>query len=364
MSSHSQKRNPDSSRDKKPQPGKPKSKVQAKLSINVPGDGYEQEAEANAERIGRIASAGKDGQPKSLIGASVHKKKSSAGYGGVPVPPDFQDALAGAQREGQPLTGELKTFMEDAFSSDFSNVRIHTGDTAADLNDQIEARAFTNGNDIYFNKGQYKPGSVEGKKLLAHELSHVQQQLTTGPAQQIQRDKKRGQGHGTRRPTPRPSPARVTVVHIEVHFNGTIIDRGSVVPTGTATATFSDRTTASTPVSGGSTRRGYGVTDPVVNHTIFRVEGAGYHNHNNDAMPYALFYNGGEALHIGSLSRTSHGCVHVGNNTWMQKVNGATVNNHTTVTVHYDPTVWARVTQSHPPPVQRTTPPPPPRRQH
>ncbi|MEO6669741.1 MAG: DUF4157 domain-containing protein [Ferruginibacter sp.] len=66
--------------------------------------------------------------------------------------------------------------MENAFSTDFSHVRIHTGSTAAEMNKEVNAKAFTYGSDIYFNSNQFSPETNSGKHLLAHELTHVVQQ--------------------------------------------------------------------------------------------------------------------------------------------------------------------------------------------
>lgn len=66
--------------------------------------------------------------------------------------------------------------MENAFSADFSKVKIHTGSQSAEMNKGIYAKAFTYGNDIYFNEGAYAVHSGPGKNLLAHELTHVLQQ--------------------------------------------------------------------------------------------------------------------------------------------------------------------------------------------
>jgi hypothetical protein len=65
-------------------------------------------------------------------------------------------------------------------------VRVHTDDTAAALNRSVSARAFATGTDVYFGPGEYRPGSAEGDKLLAHELAHVVQQRgapSSGPLQ-------------------------------------------------------------------------------------------------------------------------------------------------------------------------------------
>ncbi len=80
--------------------------------------------------------------------------------------------------------------MEDRFAADFGSVRIHTGSEAASLNRELSARAFTVGNDIYFNEDQYRPNSENGKRLLAHELTHTIQQRGNSSLQPmlIQRD--------------------------------------------------------------------------------------------------------------------------------------------------------------------------------
>jgi hypothetical protein len=84
---------------------------------------------------------------------------------------------------GKPLPEKVRTFMEPRFKTDFSGVRIHTGKDAAKLNLSLRARAFTHGKDIYMGDGSYNPGSETGKRLLAHELTHVVQQ---GGAKNIQ----------------------------------------------------------------------------------------------------------------------------------------------------------------------------------
>jgi hypothetical protein len=75
--------------------------------------------------------------------------------------------------------------MDEAFGTEFSEVRLHTGDEAQAMNRELGARAFTHGRDIYFNRGEFRPETPEGKRLLAHELAHVVQQR--GGHEQIQR---------------------------------------------------------------------------------------------------------------------------------------------------------------------------------
>jgi hypothetical protein len=66
--------------------------------------------------------------------------------------------------------------MEHAFGADFSAVRLHTNTGAAQASRNLNAQAFTYGNDIFFDQGKYDPSSIEGKQLLAHELTHTIQQ--------------------------------------------------------------------------------------------------------------------------------------------------------------------------------------------
>ena len=80
---------------------------------------------------------------------------------------------------GQPLAKETRERMEGAFGgADFSGVRVHTGSGSARAARDIQAKAFTTGQDIHFGEGQYQPGTQEGDKLLAHELTHTVQQQT------------------------------------------------------------------------------------------------------------------------------------------------------------------------------------------
>jgi hypothetical protein len=88
----------------------------------------------------------------------------------------FEERLQSARGGGQPLSGDVRGFMEPRFGADFSDVRLHTGKDADDLNQSVSAQAFTLGQDIYLGEGKDNVESSEGKHLLAHELTHVVQQ--------------------------------------------------------------------------------------------------------------------------------------------------------------------------------------------
>lgn len=77
---------------------------------------------------------------------------------------------------GQQLDEATRAFMEPRFGYDFSGVRIHTDETAAQSAEAVKAYAYTVGRDVVFGSGQYQPGSKSGKQLIAHELTHVVQQ--------------------------------------------------------------------------------------------------------------------------------------------------------------------------------------------
>jgi hypothetical protein len=81
---------------------------------------------------------------------------------------------------GHSIDGGLRSRMETAFGHNFSRVRIHTGFKAAGLSRSLNARAFTIGSDIAFASGEYRPGTVLGDALIAHELAHTVQQEGAG----------------------------------------------------------------------------------------------------------------------------------------------------------------------------------------
>lgn len=102
--------------------------------------------------------------------------------------------LIASKGGGVPLPKFSKFEMEHGFGKDFSNVRIHTGTEAKKMSKKLGAQAFTQGSDIYFNSGKFDPEDTNGKKLLAHELTHVVQQ-NGGNQNTIQRALLRGEAY-------------------------------------------------------------------------------------------------------------------------------------------------------------------------
>lgn len=87
-----------------------------------------------------------------------------------------ESKIKNSTSNGNKMDNTTRSEMEAGFGADFSGVNIHTDTEAVQMNRELGAQAFTHGNDIYFNKGKYNPGSTDGKHLLAHELTHTIQQ--------------------------------------------------------------------------------------------------------------------------------------------------------------------------------------------
>lgn len=83
---------------------------------------------------------------------------------------------------GRPLEPATRAEFERATGHDFGSVRVHTDERAARSAEAVGARAYTVGRDVVFAAGRYDPGSAVGRRLLAHELTHVRQQAGATPA--------------------------------------------------------------------------------------------------------------------------------------------------------------------------------------
>ena len=118
-------------------------------------------------------------QTKSLASGITRVQAQSlqtkADAGGS-VPGDVEHRIDATRGGGAPLPANTRGEMESQFGTDFGNVNVHTGSEAQSLSSDLNAKAFTVGNDVYFNNGAFAPETQEGKHLLAHELTHVVQQ--------------------------------------------------------------------------------------------------------------------------------------------------------------------------------------------
>lgn len=179
--------------------------IQPKLAVNDPNDQYEREADRVAEQVMRMPDSKsvtncrecderlqrkERSDDSGAVDAETNRQGQSRPSGSRPLPnagrsrrtpastPDTE--LRRATGRGKPLGERDRNFMERRFGADFGDVRVHTGRKAARMNRMLNARAFTHGRDIYFGAGAYRPGTSSGRRLLAHELTHVIQQGRRG----------------------------------------------------------------------------------------------------------------------------------------------------------------------------------------
>ncbi len=125
-----------------------------------------------------------EAQMKPEIQREEMEEKKEEDEGGVQAKSDssntntegLEQQLGNSKGGGSSLSDDVRSFMEPRFGTDFSDVRVHTDSGSVQMNQDIQAQAFTHGQDIYFNSGKYSPDTNEGKSLLAHELTHVVQQ--------------------------------------------------------------------------------------------------------------------------------------------------------------------------------------------
>lgn len=223
--------------------------IQARLSINQPNDIYEQEADAMSEKVmqrdGRLSNTSSISKITPFFSPGVIAEqrvqrtcescekeqlnnqeppgekdkmiqlKGKSSYGRLGYRTFLQRKCSGCDKKkkllrksdsftpsetslkesdlqkargsGSPLPKNIRKEMESSFGADFSKVNIHTGSKASEISTAIGAHAFTHGNDIFFNEGKYNTGTGSGKKLLAHELTHVIQQNSPLTRRRIQR---------------------------------------------------------------------------------------------------------------------------------------------------------------------------------
>jgi Domain of unknown function (DUF4157) len=163
--------------------------VMPKLVIGAPGDAYEQEADQVAKQVVQRLHAPDGGrsqsdpsvQRKILPSATDDFQRAPIGRGGEAIGgrealPDMASAITSARGRGQPLATELQQAMGQAMGADFRGVRVHTDAQSDQLNQDIQAKAFTTGQDVFFRSGAYQPNSRSGQALIAHELTHIVQQ--------------------------------------------------------------------------------------------------------------------------------------------------------------------------------------------
>ncbi len=219
--------------------------VQPKLTVNAPNDAYEQEADRIADRIVGGLPAGPSG--RTTVGDGWGATSASLRREGEEEDEELQAKPADVQRQGEeeddeepiqakrgpaqlstpgpafagaldretvggaPLGQPARAFFEPRFGRDLSDIRLHDNARAAELSRQINARAFTHRRHIFFGAGQLDDRSTEGRRLLAHELTHTMQQgAAPSPVPSLQRQ-------------PAPPPAAPTApTTVNFNFDPTI----------------------------------------------------------------------------------------------------------------------------------------------
>ena len=206
--------------------------VQTKLTVGAAGDSFEQEADTVADRViaapvqreaeeeelmtsrlpaaqrrdeegemlqgSRLPAAQRQEEEEEMVQgsrmpAAQRQQEEEEMLQGSRMPaaqreaapvvgPEGGDASADVEASvrsasgGQSLPGDVQAQMSGAMGADFSGVRVHADAQASTLNQTLGAEAFTTGQDMFFGQGRYNPGSTAGRRLIAHELTHVVQQ--------------------------------------------------------------------------------------------------------------------------------------------------------------------------------------------
>lgn len=154
--------------------------VQAKLKIGQPGDKYEQEADRVVDKVmGSSANAATNDTPLHIQRYAKHDTECTD-----TAPISVDSVIAGY---GRPLEPAMRKDIEHRFGHDFSEVRVYLGADANQSARGVNAQAYTVGKNIVFGAGKYSPSTIEGRKLIAHELAHVLQQENGAPRNVIQR---------------------------------------------------------------------------------------------------------------------------------------------------------------------------------
>ena len=148
---------------------KSKKRLQTKLTIGASNDPLEQEADRVADQVmAASAHSAVSGAPPRIQRFTGQASQNAN------TAPASVDRFLGSS--GKPLDPALQQDMEQRFGHDFSRVRVHSGAAAEQSARAVSANAYTAGHNIVFGAGRFAPGTHEGRRLIAHELTHVVQQ--------------------------------------------------------------------------------------------------------------------------------------------------------------------------------------------
>lgn len=142
----------------------------------------QQQAEEEEEKpVQMLQRQAEEDEPVQTLQRQTEEEEETVQAKAVPsqtpaVSPDLETKIQSRRGAGQPLPHNTRSFMESRFSHDFSGVKVHKDSQAALAAKELNAQAFTTGQDIFFGSGYYEPHTTKGKTLLAHELTHTVQQ--------------------------------------------------------------------------------------------------------------------------------------------------------------------------------------------
>jgi hypothetical protein len=200
--------------------------MRAKLTVSQPGDVYEQEADRVADAVTKALTSGTQRQAeeeeeelqakptlqrqaeeeeeleeeepiqaKSLIQRQEEEEEEEevqtqqAENKLAAVSNSMETRIDAARLNGKPMSASVRASLEPQFGIDLGDVRIHSDAESDKLSQQLEAKAFTTGRDIFFRDSAYQPDTDSGKQLIAHELTHVVQQVGQAEMKpRVQRD--------------------------------------------------------------------------------------------------------------------------------------------------------------------------------
>ena len=345
---------------------------QAKLSVSQPGDPFEREADRVADAVMRMPEPGAAPAISSRADSGPQRKCASCDEcaheeevqrkedGGAVASASGPSPMP--QGGGRPLPAPARSFFEPRFGHDFSAVRVHTGSAADASARSIQALAYTHGRDIVFRGDQYAPESTAGRRLLAHELTHVVQQGGVASGKVFPYRPKGSMHYGDTEEEFKNSKKQPWIEKITVNFTKRGLDKNKeLIPIGNLKAEYHANPAALKDINvkkivGGSTK--LGLTDQG-SFKVHRIEGIGYNDGKADdpegkygvkkhysksdvaSMHYAVFFNKKQAIHGGSLEEGSHSCVHVNWNNLdtIRRINYHSVIGRTVVEVNYGASV-------------------------
>jgi hypothetical protein len=170
-------------------------RIQTKLRVSAPEDAEEREAERVSDHVMRMPAptlqracscGGACPACQSAPDERMQLSRAASGQSESTTPEVLPSVYEVLRSPGQPLDSSTRAFMEPRFGYDFSRVRVHTGVLAERSAHELNAQAYTVGHDIVFAAGRLSPDTEAGRRLIAHELTHVVQQGSGAPLVQRQ----------------------------------------------------------------------------------------------------------------------------------------------------------------------------------